>query len=251
MSEGTGQRVAVVVGGASGIGAAVVDRQRRDGSHVVVWDIAGEYDVRCDVADPDSIDGALAETIASVGLPGRLTITAGVGHSGLLTDVGPDDWDRVMTINARGPWLVLRAFASAMVEAESPGSLVATSSVSAHLVDRNMGVYCASKAALSMVVRVAAFEWAPHGIRVNAVGPGVTQTPMLGGAPSGGGWLSGVAERTPLGRIGEADDIAGAVVALHGLGWVTGQVLDCDGGLSLHSPIDSYAEVLKHRRGTE
>jgi NAD(P)-dependent dehydrogenase (short-subunit alcohol dehydrogenase family) len=237
----------VVVGGASGIGAAVVDRQRRDGASVVVWDIAGEYDVRCDVADPDSVDDALAATMASVGLPDQVTITAGIGHSGLLTNVAPDVWDRVMAVNARGPWLVMRAFAIAMIEAERPGSMVATSSVSAHLVDRNMGAYCASKAALSMVVQVAAFEWAPYGIRVNAVGPGVTHTPMLGGAPSGGSWLSGVADRTPMGRIGEATDIAEAVVALHGLGWVTGQVLDCDGGLSLHSPIDSYAEVIKPR----
>jgi NAD(P)-dependent dehydrogenase (short-subunit alcohol dehydrogenase family) len=247
MAEATGSRMAVVVGGGSGIGAAVVERQRADGDRVVVWDIAGEFDVRCDVADPDSIDGALAETIASDGLPDQVTITAGVGHSGMLADVGSDEWDRIMAVNARGPWLVLRAFANAMVAAEQPGSLVATSSVSAHLVDRNMGVYCASKAALSMVVQVAAFEWAPHGIRVNAVGPGVTATPMLGGAPVTGSWLSAVADRTPLGRVGEADDIAQAVVALHGLGWVTGQVLDCDGGLSLHSPIDSYAEMVTSR----
>jgi NAD(P)-dependent dehydrogenase (short-subunit alcohol dehydrogenase family) len=239
----------VVVGGASGIGAAVTDRQRLAGHRVVVWDIAGQFDVRCDVADTDSIDGALAETIASEGLPSQVTITAGVGHSGMLADIGADDWDRVMAINTRGPWLVLRAFANAMMVADQSASLVATSSVSAHLVDRNMGVYCASKAALSMIVQVAAFEWAPHGIRVNAVGPGVTATPMLGGAPVTGSWLSGVAERTPLGRLGQADDIADAVLALHALGWVTGQVLDCDGGLSLHSPIDSYAEVLKRRPG--
>ena len=249
MTEATGPQTTVVVGGASGIGAAVVERQRGNGHRVVVWDIAGTFDVRCDVADPDSIDGALDETLASGGLPTQVTVTAGIGHSGLLNDVGPDEWDRVMAINARGPWLVLRAFANAMIAAGQPGSLVATSSVSAHLVDRNMGVYCASKAALSMVVQVAAFEWAPQGIRVNAVGPGVTDTPMLGGAPVSGSWVSAVSDRTPLGRIGEADDIADAVVALHSLGWVTGQVLDCDGGLSLHSPIDSYAEVLKHRPG--
>jgi NAD(P)-dependent dehydrogenase (short-subunit alcohol dehydrogenase family) len=106
-----------------------------------------------------------------------------------------------------------------------------------------MGLYCASKAALSMIVRVAACEWAPFGIRVNAIGPGVTQTPMLGRAPTESGWLSDVQHRTPLGRLGQADDIADAVAAVHGMAWVTGQVLDCDGGLSLHSPIDAFGAM--------
>src|SRR5439155_25512925 len=99
--------------------------------------------------------------------------------------------------------------------------------------------YCTSKAALSMTVRVAAAEWAPA-IRVNAVGPGVTATPMLGSAPVDSGWLKDVAHRTSLGRLGTADDIADAVVALHGLPWVTGQVLEADGGLALWSPINAW-----------
>jgi NAD(P)-dependent dehydrogenase (short-subunit alcohol dehydrogenase family) len=117
-------------------------------------------------------------------------------------------------------------------------SLVVTSSVSAHLADRTMGLYCASKAGLDMLVRVAAAEWAPLGIRVNAVAPGVTDTGMLGDAPRGEGWLARVAGRTAAGRLGRPDDIAAAIEAIHGLDWVTGQILDCDGGLGLHSPID-------------
>jgi NAD(P)-dependent dehydrogenase (short-subunit alcohol dehydrogenase family) len=93
-----------------------------------------------------------------------------------------------------------------------------------------------------MVARVAACEWGAHGIRVNAVGPGVTRTPMLGGAPTDSGWLGAVAERTPLGRLGTPGDIAEVVLALHRLGWVTGQVVECDGGLAQHSPIDAYGE---------
>jgi NAD(P)-dependent dehydrogenase (short-subunit alcohol dehydrogenase family) len=138
--------------------------------------------------------------------------------------------------------LVMRAMARAMIEASVPGSMVATSSVSAHVVDRSMAAYCASKAALSMVVRVAACEWAPHGIRVNAVGPGVTETPMLGRAPVDSGWLAAVQHRTPLGRLGRPEDVVGAIRGLHDMGWVTGQVLDCDGGLALHSPIDAFGE---------
>jgi NAD(P)-dependent dehydrogenase (short-subunit alcohol dehydrogenase family) len=233
--------LALVVGGGSGIGAALVEAYRGLGTPVVVWDVAGDPDVHCDVADPRSVDAALSVTAGRWGTPVWTTITAGVGHSGSLVDVSVEEWDRVMATNTRGPWLVLRAVARAMMEAGRAGSMVATSSVSAHLVDRGMGVYCTSKAALSMLVRVAAYEWAECGIRVNAVGPGVTRTPMLGRAPVDSGWLQEVGHRTPLGRLGSAADIAETILALHAMSWVTGQVVDCDGGLSLYSPIDSFS----------
>ncbi|MGH9098327.1 MAG: SDR family NAD(P)-dependent oxidoreductase [Acidimicrobiales bacterium] len=145
-----------------------------------------------------------------------------------------------MAVNARGPWLAMRAAAKAMIEAKQLGSIVVTSSISSRLADRTMGAYCSSKAALDMLVKVAAREWAPEGIRVNAVAPGATDTPMLGGAPLETGWLKAVAGRTALGRIAEPADIAEAALALHQLHWVTGHILDCDGGLSLHSPIGPF-----------
>jgi NAD(P)-dependent dehydrogenase (short-subunit alcohol dehydrogenase family) len=237
---------ALVIGGGSGIGAAVVERQRAHGLTVGVWDRQGPRDITCDIADPEQIEAAVAGIEAGA-LPSLITITAGVGHSGLLTDVSPDEWDQVMAINTRGPWLCMRAVAKALMTAGQTASMVATSSVSAHLVDPNMGAYCASKAALSMLVKVAATEWGPAGIRVNAIAPGVTATPMLR-APENSPWLVGVAERTAQQRIGTADDIAGAIVALHQMTWVTGQVIDCDGGLSLHSPIDAYGEIERMRK---
>jgi NAD(P)-dependent dehydrogenase (short-subunit alcohol dehydrogenase family) len=233
----------LVVGGASGIGAAVVEAERAAGADVVVWDIAGSYDVKCDVTDAASIDAALEETLTRVGPPSEVTITAGVGHSGMLLDLPVEEWDRVIAVNTRGPLLAMRSFARAMIDAGTPGSIVATSSVSARLVDRSMGAYCASKAALSMLVEVAACEWGPHGIRVNAVGPGVTATPMLGRAPNTeSGWLASVRHRTPLGRLGEAEDIAQVIGLLHDAQWLTGQILEADGGLGLHSPIDAFGE---------
>jgi NAD(P)-dependent dehydrogenase (short-subunit alcohol dehydrogenase family) len=232
---------AVVVGGASGIGAAVVAAYRAAGTPVVVWDRVPGTDVTCDIADPDQVDAAVVATLELVGPPGTVTVTAGIGHSGALAEVGPEAWDRVFGVNARGVWLAMRGLARPMADAGG-GSIVAVSSVSAELVDRSMGLYCASKAALDMVVRVAAREWAPS-VRVNAVAPGVTDTPMLGPAPRQGAWLTGVAERTALGRLGSPQDIADAVLAVHALGWVTGQIIVCDGGLALHSPIGAGTDI--------
>ncbi len=238
---------ALVIGGGSGIGAALAAQYRASGTTAVVWDVDGDRDVDCDVAAPDEIDEAVGVTSLRWGVPSWVTVTAGIGHAGMLLDIPPDDFDRVMRVNARGPWLCMRAWVGAMLERKVAGSFVAVSSVSARLVDPGMGLYCASKAALSMLVKVAAAEWGPLGLRVNGVGPGVTRTPMLGrgvaATVEGSPWLAGVAERTSLGRLGEADDVAATVVALHGMDWVTGQVLECDGGLSLRSPIDSLAAM--------
>ena len=227
-----------MVGGGSGIGAAVARRQRDAGIRVLTWDLGGTGDIECDITEPEQVAAATVATQAEIGVPGLVTITVGIGHSGLLSEVTPTEWDRVMAVNAKGVWLTMRALAAPMRDAGG-GSIVATSSVSSRLVDRSMGLYCASKAALDMVVKVAAAEWAPS-LRVNAVAPGVTDTPMLGRAPRTGEWLSGVVERTLLGRLGTPDDVAEAILAVHAMGWVTGQVLDVDGGLSLQSPIDSF-----------
>jgi NAD(P)-dependent dehydrogenase (short-subunit alcohol dehydrogenase family) len=240
--------LAVVIGGSSGIGAAVVDAYRSRGTPVVAWDVAGDPDVRCDVTDPDAIDRAVDETRRRWGIPDWVTVTAGVGHGGMLVDVTPEEFDRVLAVNTRGPWLCLRGWARVLRAERRSGSLLAVSSVSARLADRTMGVYCASKAALSMLVRVAADEWGPDGLRVNAVAPGVTRTPMLGTGPEvsveGSTWLAAVAGRTTLGRLGEPEDIAQVILAVHDLAWVTGQVVECDGGLSLRSPIDAYGEAI-------
>lgn len=233
---------AVVTGGASGIGRAVVDRLRADGHTVVVWDVDGG-DIDCDISDPDSVAAALAQTITAHGVPDRLVACAGVGAAGLLLEQTPEDWQRVINTNLTGTWLTMRAVARAMVDRGSGGSIVAVSSISGTLADRDMGAYCVSKAGIDMLVRVAAGEWGTHGIRVNAVGPGVTRTPMLANPEQLPGWVEGLTERTPLGRLGEADDIAEAIVAVLEMSWVTGQTVFADGGLALHSPIDSYGQV--------
>ncbi len=236
------------MGGASGIGRAVVDRLRGSGQQVVVWDLVGG-EIACDVADPDSVTAAMQVTVASAGTPERFVHCAGIGASGLLLEQSPDEWRRVLDVNLTGTWLAIRAAAGAMIDAGIGGSIVAVSSISGTLADRDMGAYCVSKAGIDMLIRVAAAEWGGHGIRVNAVGPGVTRTPMLATPERLPGWVEGLSERTALGRLGEADDVAEAIASLLDLSWVTGQTLFADGGLSLQSPIDAYGQVLRLTKG--
>jgi NAD(P)-dependent dehydrogenase (short-subunit alcohol dehydrogenase family) len=233
---------AIVTGGGSGIGRAVVDRLREAGQTVVVWDISGG-DIDCDISDPESVSMALEQTVAVNGSPARLVACAGIGASGLLLEQTPADWQRVIDTNLTGTWLTMRAVARAMVDAGSGGSVVAVSSISGTLADRDMGAYCVSKAGIDMLVRIAAAEWGAHGIRVNAVGPGVTRTPMLAEAAKLPGWVDGLAERTALGRLGEAGEVADVIVGVLEMSWVTGQTIFADGGLALHSPIDAYGQM--------
>jgi NAD(P)-dependent dehydrogenase (short-subunit alcohol dehydrogenase family) len=237
----------VVVGGASGIGSAVVDRLRRAGQQVLVWDLVGG-DIACDISEPDSVTTAMLQTVSSAGTPERFVTCAGVGASGLLLEQTPERWRRVLDVNLTGTWLAIRAGAQAMIDAGIGGSIVAVSSISGTLADRDMGAYCVSKAGIDMLIRVAAAEWGGYGIRVNAVGPGVTRTPMLAKPEQLPGWVEGLSERTALGRLGEADDVAEVITSLLDLSWVTGQTLFADGGLSLQSPIDAYGQVQRLTR---
>lgn len=239
---------AVVTGGASGIGAAVAARLRSAGRDVVVWDLKGG-DIACDIADPDAVAAAVATTVERHGVPDRLVACAGVGASGLLLDQDVDAWRRVLDVNLTGTWLTLRAVAKAMIDSATTGSMVAVSSVSGTLSDRDMGAYCVSKAGIDMLVRIAASEWGVHGIRVNAVGPGVTRTPMLAKPEALPGWVDGLTERTPLGRLGEPDDVAEVIAAVLELTWVTGQTVFADGGLALQSPIDAYGQLQRVMAG--
>jgi NAD(P)-dependent dehydrogenase (short-subunit alcohol dehydrogenase family) len=185
----------------------------------------------------------MEQTVREHGVPTRVVTCAGIGASGMLLDQSPDEWERVLAVNLSGTWLTIRAGAQAMIDAKVGGSIVAVSSISGTVADRDMGAYCVSKAGVDMLVKVAAVEWGVHGIRVNAIGPGVTRTPMLAKPEQLPGWVAGLSERTALGGLGEAADVAGAIVGVLELPWVTGQIVHADGGLSLHSPIDAYGQL--------
>src|SRR5271156_4670123 len=238
--------IAVVTGGASGIGREVATRLRKAGYDVVVWALPGG-DIACDVSDPDAVLAAMEQTVREHGVPTRVVTCAGIGASGLLLKQQPAQWERVLAVNLTGTWLTIRAGAQAMIDAGVGGSIVAVSSISGTLADRDMGAYCVSKAGVNMLVKVAAVEWGNHGIRVNAVGPGVTRTPMLPNPEGLPGWVEAMSERTPLGGLGAATDVAGAIVGVLELPWVTGQIVHADGGLALHSPIDAYGQMQRLR----
>ncbi|OBB67831.1 SDR family NAD(P)-dependent oxidoreductase [Mycobacterium sp. 852014-50255_SCH5639931] len=233
---------ALVTGGGSGIGREVAGRLRDAGHDVVVWDLVGG-DITCDVSDPDAVSAAMEQTVRDHGAPARIVTCAGVGASGLLLEQSPAEWNRVLGVNLTGTWLTIRAGARALVDAGVGGSIVAVSSISGTVADRDMGAYCVSKAGVDMLVKVAASEWGVHGIRVNAVGPGVTRTPMLTKPEQLPGWVEALSERTPLGGLGDAVEVAGAIMGVLELPWVTGQVVHADGGLALHSPIDAYGQL--------
>jgi NAD(P)-dependent dehydrogenase (short-subunit alcohol dehydrogenase family) len=233
---------AIVTGGASGIGAATVALLQRAGARVAVLDLHDAPDadlsLPCDVGDEEHLVAAVRAASAELGRLDVAVVNAGIGGMGAILDLGAAEWDRVMRVNLRGGFLTLRECARAMVAGGRPGSIVAVTSVSGFLVDRSMAHYSVSKAGLAALVRVAARELGPQGIRVNGVAPGTTDTPMFAATDRMRGYRERVAARSALGRVGTAEEVAAAIVALCGLDWVTGQIVAADGGVSLASPID-------------
>jgi len=236
---------ALVTGGASGIGAATAALLGAAGARVAVLDVAdpptaapGALVLRCDVTREDEVVDAVARVAEEFGGIDAAVLSAGVGGFGALVDLSTAEWDRVLGVNLRGTFLCLREVARAMVSAGRGGAVVAVGSVSGFLADRRMAHYSVSKAGVAALVRVAARELGPAGVRVNAVAPGTTDTPLFASTARLPGYRERVAARSALGAVGSPEDVARAIVALLQLEWVTGQVVAADGGVSLWSPID-------------
>jgi NAD(P)-dependent dehydrogenase (short-subunit alcohol dehydrogenase family) len=224
--------VAVVTGGASGIGRATVELLNAEGARAVSWDVANG-DIDCDVRSLDSVEAAITRTVADYGVPTILVACAGVGRVGRIVDLSLEDWDLTYAVNVRGVFLSLRVVAREMIAAGLPGSAVLISSVNGYLADAAHSMYSTSKAAVSHLARCAAVELGPAGIRVNAIAAGPTETPMMSGVLAIDGYRQQIADTTPLGRIGAPDDIAHGVLNVIASDWVTGQVVAVDGGASV------------------
>jgi NAD(P)-dependent dehydrogenase (short-subunit alcohol dehydrogenase family) len=243
MKVGTGS--ALVTGGASGIGRAVVRHLADAGASVAVLDLqdaSGHEDVdlalTCDITDEKAVVESVRRAHEELGGLTHAVLNAGIGGYGALLDLEAAEWDRVVGTNLRGTFLCLREVAKAILETGLGGSIVAVTSISGFLADRHMSHYSVSKAGVAELVRVAARELGPFGIRVNAVAPGTTDTPLFASTSRLPGYRERVAGRTALGGVGTPDGVAEAVLCVLGMTWVTGQIVAADGGVSLWSPID-------------
>jgi 3-oxoacyl-[acyl-carrier protein] reductase len=241
-------RTVVVVGGASGISRAVARALAADGARVTVADrnTDGAQAVAAGLGDPHgaaSVDvtdeGSVQRLFAQAGPLDAVVNTAGFGGVGLITDLPVDEFRSVVDVCLIGAFLVIK---HAAPQLRDGGALVSLSSLNARQPAAAMSAYCAAKAGLSMLTQVAALELAPRGIRVNAVAPGFVHTPLTEPAAQIPGVLDEYLENTPLGRAGTPEEVADAVVFACKAPWLTGEVLDLNGGAHLKR----YPDVLSH-----
>jgi 3-oxoacyl-[acyl-carrier protein] reductase len=233
----------IVVGGASGIGLACAELLAARAWRVAVLDLrlsetpthGVETQLEVDVRDSEAVTVAVAEAEARIGEVAGVVVAAGTARVTPLLEIQPKEWDLVLGVNLTGAWNVIVAAGSRMRSRGGGGSIVAVSSIDSHRPVAGLAHYCASKAGLESLVRVAALELARTGIRVNSVAPGVVATPLMNPTLQRPGVREDFLEHIPLGRIGEPADVAESVAFLlsDAARYVTGQTLAVDGGMGL------------------
>ncbi|MBD0021624.1 SDR family oxidoreductase [Gordonia pseudamarae] len=244
-------RNAVVIGGGSGIGRAVAAGLVEDGYRVTVADrdegnaatVAAEIgavSARVDVTDESGVEALFADA-ARGGELHAVVNTAGISSWGPMIDHDVQLWRDVLEVNLVGAFIVLKHAGRAVADG---GSLVSLASLNARQPGDGLSAYCASKAGLAMLTQVAALELAPRRIRVNAIAPGLVITPLTEGLQAIDGIEGDYVENTPLGRSGTPEEIAGAARYLCSdiAAWITGEVLDINGGAHLMR----YPQLGKH-----
>lgn len=221
-----------MTGAAKGIGRAVTERFIDEGASVVAMDVdsAGllsmESDLaagaaltthRVDVGDPGMVERVCTDVAATHPSIHVLVNNAGVQHPGPLAELDVGDWDRLLAVNLRSAYLLLRGL-TPLLRAGAPASVVNVASVDGFVGEANVAAYCAAKAGLVNLTRAVAMELAADGIRVNAVCPGMTDTPMLRGflsaSPTSDADLAARLRRVPGGRLVQPADVAAAVAFL-------------------------------------
>jgi NAD(P)-dependent dehydrogenase (short-subunit alcohol dehydrogenase family) len=252
-------KVAIITGGASGIGFACARRFVEDGYKIVIADASdaagrrAAFDLdahpdkvavfQCDVSERLQVHNLVAETLSRFGHIDVLINNAGIAIKGGALDLSEDDFDRVMGVNLRGAFLVSKYVAKYMVDeienrddrsrlTERPYSIINMSSVNDTVALPDYLAYVVSKGGLKQLTRAMALELAPYGIRVNAIGPGSVKTEMLAGVVSDEAAMAQTLSRTPLGRVASPDEIAGvaAFLASEDASYMTGQCIYVDGG---------------------
>jgi NAD(P)-dependent dehydrogenase (short-subunit alcohol dehydrogenase family) len=248
-------KVAIVTGAGSGIGAAAARLFAAEGARVGVADVREEAaaavaeqitrnggEALALVTDVSSDADASAQVEAVLGAWGRLDVlynNAGVDATGDVVDVAPDDWERCFAVNVSGTWLCSRYAVPAM-EAGGGGAIINQGSVAALVGIRRFAAYCAAKGAVVSLTRAMALDLAERRIRVNCICPGTVLTPLMETMirERGNGDLDRGIEMTvskyPLGRLGQPEDIARVALFLAGddAAFVTGSIYAADGGMT-------------------
>jgi NAD(P)-dependent dehydrogenase (short-subunit alcohol dehydrogenase family) len=230
---------AVVTGGTKGIGLGVVRELAREGWHCAIFDsdpageavadeLGGAF-VQADVTRPEELRAAFADLAARFGPIHGLVNSAGINRTGPSDQVLPEDWQRVLDVDLSGTFYACQAAFPHM----APGSaIVNLASVLATRALPGRVAYAAAKHGVVGVTRVLAVEWAGIPIRVNAVGPSWTDTPLIRDQLAAGTLDLEVLDRVPMGRLAQVEDVVGAIVFLLGdkASFITGQTLYVDGG---------------------
>jgi NAD(P)-dependent dehydrogenase (short-subunit alcohol dehydrogenase family) len=245
-------RVAVVTGGASGMGRSICEQLARRGDLVAVVDINGEAAAdlaqrlqregaaaiaqSADVSDRPALDGALEQVRRDLGSIEIMVTCAGISRWEALTEIDLDSWNRVLAVNLTGTFNCLHAVLPEMAAA-GWGRAVTISSAAAQTGVARHAHYAASKGGVVSLTRALAQEFAPHGVTLNSIAPGIIDTPMLRAARDDvinrtGAKDVDYASRIPVGRMGTADDIAAACLFLCSemAGYITGQLIGVNGG---------------------
>ncbi|WNG86132.1 SDR family NAD(P)-dependent oxidoreductase [Mycobacterium sp. ITM-2016-00317] len=241
---------AVVTGGAAGLGLAITEALAARGAKVAIFDIAADEIDRqvdrlrgegakvagyvVDVSNRAAVESALGAVRADLGPVLMLINNAGVEQFGKFTEITDDEWDRVMAVNLRGPFICTQAVLPDMIDAQW-GRIVNISSSSAQGGQSRMAAYVSSKAGLIGFTKSLALELGPKGITVNTIPPGMVVTPMLEKAIAEGRFTASLdhfAKITPVRRAGRPEDIANAAIFLcqDESDYITGQIIPVNGG---------------------
>lgn len=228
--------VALVVGGASGIGRACADALAEADWTTLVADLKPDTEdataVAVDVRDHAAVAAAVEALVAEHGPLGTVVYAAGTARVTPILEIEPGEWDLVLGVNLGGAFNVLRASVPHIKEG---GSFTAISSIDSAAPVPGLAHYCASKAGLEALVRSAALELGGRGVRANAVLPGLVRTPLMEPMLARPGVSEAFVAQTPLGAIAEGAEVADVVafLASPAARWITGASLPVDGGMAL------------------
>ena len=239
------QPLALVTGGAQGIGYACAEALIEDGAKVIVADINAEgvkaaadslghgtTAMVCDMGDTAAIDAMFEAIQKDHGVLSILVNNAGIAMPNDFFDTSIDDFKKVIDINLTGTFHAIQRASKMMVDAKIEGAIVNMSSINAVVSIPTIPAYCASKGGVMQLTKSTALALAPHNIRVNAVGPGSIDTAMLAGVNANPEAMAMVMSRTPLKRIGTPREIADVVAFLASskASYITGETIYVDGG---------------------